>query len=71
MSREILPAVVHDDLKDQYYLRLILQLKIAPQLKGLFHAICYLFRKQLNSKNNGAALLSVAIDSKDGHGLKR
>ena len=45
MSHEILPAVVHDDLKDHYYLRLILQRKIAPQLKGLFHAICYLFRK--------------------------
>ena len=27
------------------YKRLILRLKIAPQLKGLFHAICYLFRK--------------------------
>ena len=45
MSHEILPAVAHDDVKDQCYLRLILQLKIAPQLKGLFHAICYLFRK--------------------------
>ena len=45
MSHEILPVVAHNDLKDQCYLRLILKLKIAPQLKGLFHAICYLFRK--------------------------
>ena len=69
MSHEILPVVAHDDLKDQCYLRLLLQLKIAPQLKGLFHAICYLLI-QLNSKNNGPALLSVAIDGKDGHRLK-